>query len=236
MARPPVEEPVTVKKSFTANDDNTVTTHPAFGQISLHRVNGYQTLYGSDFVHHNTVRIAIHRSQLNRNLSHDWYYAEDTLAEVELSEAQWATFVSSFGMGSGVPCTLRYVKNDEVPRKPYLPDPDIRREFSDEVGHTINDAMNSLKRLKEKVLSETTKLPKKTQAELIGPIESAMREIGSNIAFVQESFDKHVENSIEKVKVEIHAHVNNVLVHAGLEHMQNKTLMLEKNDASDEEG
>lgn len=234
MPRPPIEEPVTVKKSFSPNDDNTVTTHPSFGQISIHRVNGNAVLYGSDFVHHNTVRIAIHRSQLNRNLSHDWYFANETVVEVEMSEAQWATYVSSFNVGTGVPCTLRFVQNDEVPTKPGLPDPDIRGEFSSEVGKTIKDAMNSLKRLKEKVLSETTKLPKKTQAELIGPIEAAMREIGSNISFVQESFDKHVEDSIEKAKVEIHAHVNNVLVHTGLEHMQNRVFLLEKKDGEGE--
>lgn len=225
-----VEEPVTVKRSFSPGDDNTVTTHAAFGQISTSRVSGRATLYGSDFVHQNTIRITIHRSELNRNLSHDWFFSKEDIVEVEMSEAQWAAFVSSHNVGGGVPCTLRYVQNDHVPFKPQLPDPDLKRTYKSEVMGTVQDSIRHLRNLETKLTEATSKYPKKTQTDLLGEIRMAIQELNSNIPFVTDSFDKHMETSVEKAKVEVHAYVNNVLVHVGLEAVQGKVLQLESKD------
>lgn len=231
MSRPPVEEPVRTETDRFSKDD-TISTHPAYGQITLHKINGSSVLYGSDFVHHQCVRITIHRSELNRSLSQDWHHQRDTLIEVDLSEAQWANYVSSFNLGSGVPCTLRYVANDEVPIKPYLPDPDLRREYSVEVAKRLDDAALSLYKLKEKIKAETIKLPKKVQAELLEPIERAITQIKSNVPFVKESFDKHVEDSIEKAKVEVNAYATNIIMRAGLEAIEQRKQLLEISDGT----
>src|SRR3954470_19367469 len=93
-----------------------IEKHPAYGQIAASRVTsgGGATLYGSDFKHSNFITIRVHASEQHRSLSHDWHYARDMLCEVALSEAQWATFVSSLNAGMGVPCTLSYVAPDGI--------------------------------------------------------------------------------------------------------------------------
>lgn len=48
--------------------------HPAFGQLRASRVSGRTTLYGSDFVHEHFMIVEIHRSELNRDNSRDWYF------------------------------------------------------------------------------------------------------------------------------------------------------------------
>src|SRR3546814_5396409 len=67
------------------------------------------------FPHQNFVSIRICRSSLNRDLSNDWHYGKDQMMEVNMSEAQWATFVSSMNVGSGTPCTLASVDGQPVP-------------------------------------------------------------------------------------------------------------------------
>jgi hypothetical protein len=171
------------------------------------------------------VRITLYESELNRNLSHDWHFPKREIAEWYMSEAQWAAFVSSFNLGSGVPVTLVYVDNDEEPHKPFLPTPDIRREFSDEVKQTLMGSIQRLRSLEERIKSSG--LSKKKQDDLLTDVRMSLQEIERNIPFVKETFDKHVETSVEKAKVEVHAYVNNTLVHAGLQTLQGKVLQIE---------
>lgn len=219
-----IEKPISEKRSLTPNDDNIRSTHPAFGQISVSKVNGGRTaLYGSDFLHHNTVRLEICTSEHNRNLSHDWYFEKERQIEIEMSEAQWATFVSSFNT-TGVPCTLRYVIGDPSGSRPGLPDPDLRREFSNEVGKAFEASLDELEKLRNKI--EGSKLPKKTQSDLVDHIRMAIQEIASNVPFVKESFDKHVETSIEKAKTEVNAYMTGEVMRAGLQVLQEKSKLL----------
>src|SRR6185369_4899829 len=116
-----------------------------------------------------------------------------------------------------------------------LPDPDLRREYSEEVAKRLDAAALSLYKLKEKLEKETIKLSKKTQAELLRPIESAIMQIKQNVPFVKESFDKHVEDSIEKAKVEVNAYATNVIMRAGLEHIEQQKQLLEISDGTKRE-
>src|SRR4051812_19636627 len=113
MKRPEDQEP-TVEESAHGGGRSTTERHPAYGMIGASRVNwaGNGTnLFGSDFRHRNTVRIQIHGADVRRDLSHDWIHADSrrSLVEVELSEAQWAGFVSTLNVGDGVACTIRHV-------------------------------------------------------------------------------------------------------------------------------
>lgn len=120
----------------------TVSTHPAFAQIAVHRVSGRTNLYDSDFGHNAFVTISVRRSELHRSLSQDWHMADSELIEVAMSESQWATFVSSINMGSGVPCTLQALNGKEVPG---LPAPQRRvDQFSHEMRTKMQKAFAAL--------------------------------------------------------------------------------------------
>lgn len=207
------EAPVSRPDPMTPGDDNVKSTHPSFGQISVSKVQGRNVMFGSDFVHHNFVSLRVHTAEHNRNLSHDWVFPRECVLELNMSEAQWATFVSSFNT-QGVPCTLRYVRGDDDTR-PSLPDPDLRREFSDEVLRTMNDSIDRLHALQDKVRNST--MGKGLQKEISTAIMMAIQEIESNVPFIKESFDKHVETSVEKAKVEVNAYMTNQIMRAGLE-------------------
>jgi hypothetical protein len=211
-----IEAPITVEQEH----GETITTHPAFGQISAGRVSGQTALYGSDFMHNATIRIHISTSELVRSLSNDWHHSGATITEVELSESQWATFVSSLNVGGGVPCTLKYHRDGEgLVDVPLLPDPEKRtHQFKKEVTARSAKAILELDALADDI--KALKIPQKTKTMLLNRAFTAHRQMTANIGFVGEMFDEHMENTVEKAKHEINAYATQTIMRAGIQAIQ----------------
>lgn len=110
------QEPEVVEVTTGAHRGSKLLRHPAYGQIGASRTyGGGRALYGSDFRHNSSVTIRISESEVTRDLSRDWPHATREIVEVTLSEAQWATFVSSLNMGEGTQCTLAHVMGERKP-------------------------------------------------------------------------------------------------------------------------
>src|SRR6478735_12174096 len=94
-------------------DDGIVDTHPAFGVAVVTRGSGSgQALFQSDLLHRETITLRVHRAERTRMLAHDWTHPLEELVEVEFSLSQWGALVSSIGIGSGVPCTIRRTESE----------------------------------------------------------------------------------------------------------------------------
>lgn len=217
MARP-IQEPVTIEHEPTPGIKATKTRHPAFGQIVVHRVQGATNLYGSDFTHHGFVTVEIFGSEMHRDLSRDWYFARECKIEVAMSEAQWATFVSSFNIGSGVPCTILHENGVTTPG---LPERSTFRMYSEEAQKQLAAALDSLRACEAEVMAATSKLTKKAQSEVQGPIRRAIQTITSSLPFVKKQFDEHIEESVERAKVEANAYLMNAVRASGLKALSN---------------
>lgn len=212
MARP-IQEPE-VQKNDNWPDSETVLTHPAFGQIMVSRVSGITNLYGSDFKHHSYVVIRIARSELHRSLSRDWFHSRERLIEVALSEAQWATFVSAFNVGEGVPCTIERINNTGVPGIPHR---DESQEYKTEANQAMQDSLNDLKALRADIVENTAGLSKAKQAALLERVEKSIRSLSQTLPFIADSFAEHMENRVEKAKVEVNAYATGTVQRLGLE-------------------
>lgn len=217
-----IEEPVTVEDKKWPSAGSTTTTHPAFGQMSVSKPQGEVNLYGSDFTHHHFVSIDIHESEMHRDLSRDWYFARKLVASVILSEAQWAVFVSSFGRGEGVPCTIEYADGQERSR---LPPRQTWKLYREEAETSFAEALSKVKGLRSQILNAATRLPKKAQSELVAPIDAVISSLESTLPFIKESFDKHIEDSIEKAKVEVNAYATNTVMRAGVAALGEQSLL-----------
>lgn len=201
------QEPV-----VTTTGDRSVTTHPAFAQISASRVNGRSNLYGSDFTHNGFISIAIKKSELHRSLSNDWYFDREQLIEIALSEAQWASLVSSLNIGSGVPCTLEWMKDEG--RIPQLPDPESRADqFGMEFQKDFEEALESLDTLARDL--ESSGLSKKKIAEMTAQVRRAKAQISSSAPFVVKQFGEHMEAGVEKAKAEVHGYIQTLTQRIG---------------------
>lgn len=205
-----IVEPTVIKEE---SSDETITKHPAFAQISASRVNGHATLYGSDFTHHATIRVRICESELVRSLSHDRNHSGKGYIEVEMSEAQWATFISALNIGNGPPCTLRYLRGEKIPD---LPSPtDRSKQFAGEIDSHCQDCINNLTELAGSI--DDMKLPKGKSKEIRNAIDHAIMQLRCNLPFIAKSFGEHVESTSEKAKQEIHGYMMGVITRNGLE-------------------
>lgn len=194
-------------------------THPAFAQIVASRSHGgHQALYGSDFMHSGVVTITIKRSELVRNLSHDWYSGAAELISVDLSESQWATFVSAMNIGDGVPCTLNRIQGE---RMPGVELEQRTAQFNTEIGETLADAIKEIDEALEL-------LPKGGKAA--EKLRHARMEMVANLPFVAKSFASHMERHVEKAKTEIHGYMNQQIRAAGLEHLNAAPPLLLESD------
>ena len=211
--KPEPQEPV-ITRSASATRDESVETHPAYGQIGASRVasGGGDVLYGSDFRHHHYVWITIHRSELHRTLSHDWPYATQEIIRVALSEAQWARFVSATNTGDMAQCTLDHVEGEQIP--PIAYPTDRTAQFTDELRRDLDHALAALRALRTKV--GDAKLSATARTALLDEVARAEMAITDAAPFVAKSFDQHVERTTERARVEINAHLNATIQRAGL--------------------
>lgn len=213
MARPE-EDPVEKIEEGVGHREDRTYTHPAFGQISIVKTSGQANLYGSDFVHHNYVSIRISESQLRRGLARDWHYSRNVpYIEIAMSEAQWATFVSSFSVGGGVPCTIQARDGKMVPGIPYR---DSGQEYKRETDEHLKKVLDTLTDLEKTFAEGSSGLSKKKQEELLAPLRSAIRTVHGSVPYIANSFSEFMEKRVEKAKVEVNAYMHSTIVSAGL--------------------
>lgn len=86
--------------------DGEKTKHKSFGMVSFTRTHGYANLFGSDFRHRNYITIRVQRASCEHKLSRDWYYGEQELVEIFISETQLTQLITSLNTGDGVTCTI----------------------------------------------------------------------------------------------------------------------------------
>lgn len=225
-----IEEPKVLKTPAHGHQDRETTTHPAFGQISCARVSGKTALYGSDFIHRNFMAIRVATSSMDRTLSRDWHSERQQIIEVWLSEAQWATLVSSPNTGGGVPCTLKWTR--ETGEVPGLPPPKSRADqFTQEMKDTVGDALGRLDKAIRKL--DSLGITKQKADQLREELQMARQEIRSNLPFVAQSFGEHVEDTIEAAKTEIHGFMQATIQRAGIAALSGSPLPLEIEDKTD---
>lgn len=211
-----VQEPtVTHDEGPGRGDHATTTTHPAFGQVACGRISGQAYLYGSDFSHQHFMYIEIRRSQLHRDISHDWHFPREELIKVYLSEAQWAAFVSSPNHGSGVPCTISWLTGQgDIPE---LPAPRKPQDlYMLDVDNKIRAAAERIDQAIGIVEAELAGLSQKKRETVVKTLEALRRDIGANLPYVRKSFGEHMEGLVEKAKTEAHAYATALITRLGL--------------------
>jgi hypothetical protein len=196
--------------------------HPAFGMIGASRIQGRAVLYGSDFIHQHFVVIRIRRSTLHRSLSRDWHSSNDELIEICLSEAQWATFVSSMNVGDGVPCTIEHVAGKSMPSIPFRKEEDeFHRELADDTAKIVAEIDAAIAEVEGEI---GRSLSKAKRDRIIGRLQKARKIVDDEIPFAAKSFEEHMENTVEKAKVEVNAYVLGTIMKAGLAAIQGENL------------
>ncbi|MBN7763728.1 hypothetical protein JYP52_21550 [Nitratireductor aquibiodomus] len=200
-----VVAPTVEKDESGIRPDDTISRHPAFGGIVAHRISGHRALFGSDFRHRHFMRVTITTSEHVRSLSGDRYHGSlRSIIAVDMTEAQWAEFISAPNIGTGVPCTIDSFNGEMMP---LLPDPEDKRDvFGREARKTLDDGLRELDQVME-MLADTKGLSNAARERLTSRIDAAKRQLGPNIDYVAERFGEHMEETVAKARQEIHGHM-----------------------------
>lgn len=214
-------------------------SHPAFGMISVAKgipSNGGVELFGSDLKHRSVMTITLSTAILDRHLNRDWHHSEHEFVRFHMSEAQWASFVSSAG-GAGIPITygLRPVEGAQLQHVPRIEKVEsvadtFEREVREKCEAYVATAAELVERLKE--CAASGKVNKGTLNELAKLASTLSVGLPNSMEFVQKQMREVMERNVNAGKIELEAHVNDLAMRRGFEALREEAPRLSGLDKS----
>lgn len=206
--------------------DDGYESHPSWVLVGASRVSHSPpgaVLFDSDIRHQHYVVVRVKRATRKRDLHRDWKHGRADIIEIAMSEAQWASFVSSMNSGDGVPATLLWDGTIEdfakrtVPSEPFAP----RLQVSfDEVRGAAN-------KLLEDVQAAFAAYEEKKTVGNLRTLKAAIENLPSNMSFAAQSLTEHAENVVQKARADVEAFVVQKAHQLGLDPSELGTLELE---------
>jgi hypothetical protein len=199
----------------TAGPDGT-EAHPAYALVSATRVTHSRgaVLFDSDLAHRQTIRVTVARATRRRDLSTDWIHATGpALVELDLSEAQWAAFVSSMNT-PGVPCTLRATETDHD-----LPGLDLAPRLAASMDEARNAADKAFEQSRAALAAYEDALASggaKDKRDALGRLRAALTNAAPNVAYASTRLAEHAENVVTKARADIEAMAAQQAAHLAL--------------------
>lgn len=206
-------------------EDQIREEHPSYGQLSIGRTTGGNpNLYGSSIKHTNKISIEIRHSEKIRDLHRTWYFPRDCIVRIEMSPTQFADALTSMNT-SGVPVTIvRLSGHDFIPECPETHTRQIfEKEFKERAKQVVDDMAVDFKTIKEMLAAGSPKVA--ARKAIIQMLDRIQTEIGSNIPFIQESFNEAVDKTVNEAKGEIEAFMESKVRSLGLEAAREKGLL-----------
>jgi len=208
---------------------NDEETHPSFGMMGFTRVTfGGEgaVLHGSDIKHNTVIEMNLYHSSKKRGLNKDWHHADQTIAKVQMSQNQFATMITSMNMGDGIPVTLAMTETDGR-----LPAPEFnsvlelnKNEFKAKASEVANDTKILMASMKD-ILSGSGTVKKADRETLIKLTEKVVREIDSNMPYMQETFAETMDDIVTDAKGTIEAFYQQRVIETGLAAISSETVI-----------
>ena len=201
-------------------DDEFEREHASYGILHISRTSGGTSairLFGSPLAtHYGTIRLTISKGKWIHGLNHDRYFGMNKdFIEIEMSAAQFADAITSLNMGSGTPCTIRYIQGERIDPPPHHTTEAeyIRDNFESTLDKYKAKAHTYRKRIEELA----SKLSAKAKDEIRVALDVMEDQLGSNIPFVVKQFQEATTRITTAAKAEVDAFVTGVVRAAGLQ-------------------
>ena len=202
------------------------------GMISWSRIScgSARPHFGTEVKTSHPIRLEISTAKESRELSHNWYFADKRIIEVEMSPIQWAEFLTS-GNTTGVPCTLNWLVGKGFMSEPQ--ETKLKEDYNKEVDKAFDKFGDSFdkvaKTLKEQI--DTNKpMGKKALEELLREVEILKNLATGNIKFVKDSFKEDMSKIVTQAKAEFNAYVENRIHEIGIEELKKGNVSFLEND------
>lgn len=199
----PVEDP----ELYEQTPFGQMFRHPAFGLVSVSRIQQQAHLFGSQVSHTGYVRVCVYRADLRKQTHGEEAMGHHApLFEFAMTEAQWVGLVAGMG-GPGVPCTLAHIPGGEATQVPRLPRPLTAEErLGEQVKDTFEQSEASAAAAREKVLGIVEgRLPKSMMAEFSLALDSLSGVSKRSRDYHHQRLAESKESMVHEAKVEIEA-------------------------------
>ena len=222
MYRETQEPTVRVGERSVGSDKFDVINHPAYGTITMTTTSSGcgKTLFGSDIDHNHTVRITISHAEVHRNLCRDWVHPGNQLISFQMSQAQFAQFITSAGNGVGTPITIEWLPQvGHIPeiRNPKTKSETHRREIRDAAVKAQEKMAKDVAALK--ALLASGKIGKRDLAEIVRSMEINLGNAPANMAFVVESAEEALSKAESDAKIEVESYIQMAASRLGLKNI-----------------
>jgi len=167
-------------------------------------------LHGSPIVPQHFMILEITEAQSYHGLGDTRYHPGQIIAEIAMSEMQFAELITTPNSGVGTPCTLRYAREGATVKQ-YEEPPPQESEASrtrDEFRRRVEERMATMKSVKRRIdkLMEEGSLAKKRREEIGGEIDMLLKLFTDSAPFFMERFEENAEKVVATAKAEITAH------------------------------
>lgn len=204
-----------------SKQQDTAESHESYAMIGISRIHSGadEPLFGSSITHSNCIRVRIKHATVDRSYNNDRFDAYgQSIIEVDLSLTQFAEFITSMNVGSGVPCTIAYQNGAQIARPPFI---NKREQFVNEfkkdttkVAKKLDDLLAFAKSLEKKA-----SVSKGDRTELTRMIAHVRQDINSDMPFVAQQFNEQMERTIHEAKGEVEGYVAQRTQELGLQNL-----------------
>ena len=150
--------------------------------------------------------ITIGEMSQTRQLNRTWNFGGKELITVDLSEHQFAQFITSMNSGSGSACTIRRFNGKGRERPP--DDLNTRQSFAPEMRAETAKVAELLDKGISKLdaLAGQGKANKGELKAALGAIQAVRSQLISTLPFIMKQFAEHMEELTNRAKSDLSAH------------------------------
>lgn len=214
------EDPVTTINKH----GETIQSHPAFGLVKTSRVHttGIR-LFDSELDHHEYIVVGIYEAEMviGEDIPTPRRSSERRrpIVEFQLSQAQWAAMVSSFGVGDGVPCTISYRSWGQTERLPSITEQkSVRDKFESQIETTT---AKEIEKIKDEVarlgdLVKKGRAGKRELEDVYTSLRAITVNLPSNLSFATKLMQESMDKIVSSGKAEVEAYISGAAMRAGM--------------------
>lgn len=208
-------------------------SHPAFGLAHFSRVSfgggskRERRLFGSSIDSLGAIKLTISQARVKHSLGSDHYYDDKEIIEVEMTESQFASLISTLNQGSGVPCTIRHI---QMKRMPELPESKVE---AIKIRDTFHERLAAWKKQMNTITDEIDAITAKKGALTIAEKErikelttTLVHKMKDSSGFLLDQFNESMTGVVAEAKTEIEGFINSAIQKTGLQALQGKAGML----------
>lgn len=193
------------------------TDHPSYGMVSVTRQQ-HQPMYlfGSPVKHYNSICLRITRATHYRNeeLHTDRYHAGERYIEVEMTEQQFASLITTMNIGGGTPCTIRRLGGKSVEEPTFESPVDVFERELEKVGEKMIEEITALRQ----ELAQAAEKPSKPQLrDIAHRLELAICAVSRNLPFLYKQYHEVLDSAARDAETALHGRVIGTFQQMGLD-------------------